>query len=62
MVQLTIAHPTLLASSSLRPDSFHALDGSLFHPSVSFSVISTTLWSLLFDELPVDIHSSMLGH
>ena len=59
MVQPTITHPTLLASSSLWLDLFYALDGSLFHPSIYFSVINTTLWSLLFDELLVDILPSM---
>ena len=55
MVQLTIAHPISLASLSLQPDSFYTLNRSLFHQSVSFSVINTTPRSLLFAELPVDI-------
>ena len=55
MVQLTIAHPISLTSSSLQPDSFYTLDVSLFHQSVSSSVINTTLRSLLFAELPVNI-------
>ena len=38
MVQLTIAHLTL---SSLQPDSFHALNASLFHPSVYFPITHT---------------------
>ena len=38
MVQLTIAHPT---PSSLQPDSFHALNASLFHPSVYFPITHT---------------------
>ena len=57
MVQLTITHPISLASLSRQPDSFYTLDGSLFHQSVSSSVINTTLRSLLFAELPVDIRS-----
>ena len=51
--------PILPTSSSLKPDSFYTLNRSFLHPSVSFSVINITLWSLLFDELPADIRSSI---
>ena len=57
-----MAHPTSLASFSLRSVTFCALDGSLFHPSVYFSVINITLWSPLFDELPVDIRPPHVRH
>ena len=49
----------LLPPASDQIHSFYALDRSSFYPSVYFSVISTTLWSLLHDEPSVDIRSSM---
>ena len=41
MIQLTIAHPTLLISSYLQPHLFYAFNGSSFHPSVYFPIPNT---------------------
>ena len=51
-----VHHPTHITRFL---QSSYALDGSLFHPSVYFSVTNTTLWPFLFHELKADIHFYM---